>query len=89
MVTQERAPVPREHQRVPVRIPVQVQIMHVGERNTRTSQFGSLFNVSRGGAGLAVSWIVPPRTRFAILVPAASWAAYAYTASRSSGSSWG
>ena len=71
MTTQERAPIPRDHPRLPVTIPVQVQITHAWEGSTRTSRFGSLFNVSRGGAGLAMSWVVPPRTRFAILVPAA------------------
>ena len=71
MTTQERAPIPRGHPRLPVSIPVQVQITHAWEGSTRTSRFGSLFNVSRGGAGLAMSWVVPPRTRFAILVPAA------------------
>ena len=71
MTTQERAPIPRDHPRVPVSIPVQVQITHAWEGSTRTPRFGSLFNVSRGGAGLAMSWVVPPRTRFAILVPAA------------------
>lgn len=71
MTTQERAPIPRDHPRLPVRIPVQVRITHAWEGSTRTSRFGSLFNVSRGGAGLAMSWVVPPRTRFAILVPAA------------------
>jgi len=71
MTTQERAPIPRDHPRLPVSIPVQVQITHAWEGSTRTSRFGSLFNVSRGGAGLSMSWVVPPRTRFAILVPAA------------------
>ncbi len=69
MTTQERVPVPREYPRLPVSIPVQVQITHAWEGSTRTSRFGSLFNVSRGGAGLAMAWVVPPRTRFAILVP--------------------
>src|SRR5512139_3921448 len=71
MTTQERVQVPRDHPRLPVSIPVQVQITHAWEGSTRTSRFGSLFNVSRGGAGLAMSWVVPPRRRFAILVPAA------------------
>lgn len=71
MTTQERAPIPRDHPRLPVSIPVQVQITHAWEGSTRTSRFGSLFNVSRGGAGLSMSWVVPPRTRFTILVPAA------------------
>ena len=71
MTTQERAPIPRDHPRLPVSIPVEVQITHAWEGSTRTSRFGSLFNVSRGGAGLAMAWVVPPRTRFAILVPAA------------------
>jgi len=71
MTTQERARIPRDHPRLPVSIPVQVRITHAWEGSTRTSRFGSLFNVSRGGAGLAMSWVVPPRTRFAILVPAA------------------
>lgn len=71
MTTQEREQIPRTHPRLPVSIPVQVQITHAWEGSTRTSRFGSLFNVSRGGAGLAMSWVVPPRTRFAIMVPAA------------------
>ena len=71
MTTQERVPVPRDYPRLPVSIPVQVRITHAWEGSTRTSRFGSLFNVSRGGAGLAMSWVVPPRTRFTILVPAA------------------
>jgi len=71
MTTQERAPIPRDHPRLPVSIPVQVQITHAWEGSTRTSRFGSLFNVSRGGAGLSMAWVVPPRTRFTILVPAA------------------
>lgn len=71
ITTQERAPIPRDHPRLPVKIPVQVQITHAWEGSTRTSRFCSLFNVSRGGAGLAMSWVVPPRTRFSILVPAA------------------
>jgi hypothetical protein len=70
MTTQERVPVPRDHPRLPVSIPVQVQIAHAWEGSTRTSRFGSLFNVSRGGAGLAMAWVVPPRTRFTVLVPA-------------------
>ena len=71
MTTQERAPTPRDHPRIPVSIPVQVEIAHAWEGSTRTSRFGSLFNVSRGGAGLSMSWVVPPKTRFAVLVPAA------------------
>ena len=71
MTTQERTPIPRDHPRLPVRIPVRVQITHAWEGSTRTSRFGSLFNVSRGGAGLSMAWVVPPRTRFSILVPAA------------------
>ena len=71
MTTQERAPIPRDHPRLPVSIPVQVQITHAWEGSTRTSRFGCLFNVSRGGAGLSMAWVVPPRTRFTILVPAA------------------
>jgi hypothetical protein len=71
MTTQEHVPIPRDHPRLPVKIPVRVQITHAWEGSTRTSRFGSLFNVSRGGAGLSMSWVVPPRTRFSILVPAA------------------
>jgi hypothetical protein len=71
MTTQEHVPVQRDYPRLPVSIPVQVQITHAWEGSTRTSRFGKHFNVSRGGAGLAMSWVVTPRTRFAILVPAA------------------
>ncbi len=71
MTAQTQVQVPRDYPRLPVTIPVQVQITHAWEGSTRTSRFGTLFNVSRGGAGLAMSWVVPPRTRFAILVPAA------------------
>jgi hypothetical protein len=70
MFAQERVPTSRDHPRFSVRIPVQVEIAHAWEGSTRTSRFGSLFNVSRGGAGLAMAWVVPPRTRFSILVPA-------------------
>jgi hypothetical protein len=70
MTAQQPAPIPRDHPRFLVRIPVQVEIAHAWEGSTRTSRFGSLFNVSRGGAGLSMSWVVPPRTRFSILVPA-------------------
>lgn len=66
---EEHAPAQRDYPRVAVQIPVQVRIIHAWEQSTRTATLGSLFNVSRGGAGLTMAWVVPPRTRLSILVP--------------------
>jgi len=69
MRAQESVPVPRDHPRVSVRIPVQVQITHAWEGGSHAPTTGSLFNVSRGGAGLFMSRVVPPRTRLSIVLP--------------------
>jgi hypothetical protein len=69
MNAQKSVPIPRDHPRVAVRIPVQVRISHAWEGGSHAPTAGSLFNVSRGGAGLSMSRVVPPRTRLSIVLP--------------------
>lgn len=71
MTVEQQTSTPRNYPRLPIRIPVQVQVTHAWEGITSTSTSGVLFNVSRGGGGLSTDWILPPRTRLAVLVPAA------------------
>jgi hypothetical protein len=61
--------VSREHPRHSSRIPVDVEIAHAWEAGSQRAVSGTLYNVSRGGAAVAVAWAFPPRTRLRILVP--------------------
>lgn len=60
---------PREFSRLPAMIPVRVEVAHVWEGATFTAMPATLFNMSRGGAGLRLQWVVPPRTRLLISLP--------------------
>jgi len=71
MASAQSAPVPRDYPRFASRIPVQIQVMHRWEGSTRASVGATLFNVSRGGAGVSLPYVLPPRTRLAVLVPVA------------------
>jgi hypothetical protein len=66
------ASIPRDYPRFASRIPVQIQVVHAWEGDTRASMAATLFNVSRGGAGLLLSYVLPPRTRLAVLIPVAA-----------------
>jgi hypothetical protein len=72
MASAQLVPIPRDYPRFASRIPVQVQVVHAWEGGTRMSLGATLFNVSRGGAGVSLPYVLPPRTRLAILVPVAA-----------------
>jgi len=72
MASAPSAPIPRDYPRFASRIPVQVQVVHAWEGSTRASVGATLFNVSRGGAGVSLPYVLPPRTQLAVLVPVAS-----------------
>jgi hypothetical protein len=61
----------RGYPRQRVRIPVHVQVTHTWQGTTGRPIRGLLSNVSQGGGGLSLEWIVPPRTRLSIQVPSA------------------
>jgi hypothetical protein len=69
MASAQSVPIPRDYPRFASQIPVQVQVVHAWEGETRASLGATLFNVSRGGAGVSLPYVLPPRTRLAILVP--------------------
>jgi hypothetical protein len=62
---------PRDYPRIMSQIPVQIQVAHAWEGSTRASMAATLFNVSRGGAGFFLPYVLPPRTRLAVLIPVA------------------
>ena len=66
---EEAAPIPRTHPRFPSKAPVQIQVSHAWEGASRLSIPGTLVNVSRGGAGVAIPWVFPPRTLLTLLFP--------------------
>jgi len=72
MTSVQSAPIPRDYPRFASRIPVRVQVVHAWEGSTRTAVSATLFNVSRGGAGVSLPYVLPPRTRVAVLVPVAA-----------------
>jgi hypothetical protein len=69
MASAQLAPIPRDYPRFVSQISVQVQVVHAWEGSTRASLSATLFNVSRGGAAVSLPYVLPPRTRLAILVP--------------------
>ena len=87
MTPAQAAPIPRDHPRFASRIPVQVQVVHACEGSTRAAVDATLFNVSQGGAGVSLPFVLAPRTRLVLLVPVAApslripaevvWASYA------------
>jgi hypothetical protein len=72
MASVQLAPIPRDYPRFPSRIPVQVQVVHAWEGSAHASVSAILFNVSQGGAGVSFPFVLPPRTRLAVLVPVAA-----------------
>jgi len=68
---EEAATIPRLHPRFPFEAPVQIQVAHAWEGASRLSIPGTLLNVSRGGAGVAIPWVLPPRTLLILLFPEA------------------
>jgi hypothetical protein len=64
-------PTPRSYPRYPSTASVQIQVAHAWEGGSRLSIPGTLLNVSRGGAGVAISWVLPPRTLLTLLFPEA------------------
>ncbi len=69
MIASDSMPTSREYLRTPVTLPVEVRITHAWEGGAQASLQGVLRDVSRGGAGLSMPWVVPPRTRLAVDVP--------------------
>jgi PilZ domain len=69
MTPEPLASIPRDYPRIMSRIPVQIQVAHVWEGDTHASMAATLFNVSRGGAGVLLPYVLPPRTRLAVLIP--------------------
>jgi hypothetical protein len=63
--------VPREHLRVSTQIPVVIEVAHAWESQAGRAVPGTLFNMSREGAGIRAAWVVPPRTLLRVSVPAA------------------
>lgn len=59
----------REFPRFPSRIPAQVEIAHAWQGTSAAPLGGELYNISRGGAGLRLDRVLPPRTRLRIGVP--------------------
>ncbi|HSB70716.1 MAG TPA: PilZ domain-containing protein [Candidatus Methylomirabilis sp.] len=62
----------REYPRRPVTIPVHVKIAQAWQGTIGPGITGGLLNVSRGGAGVRLRHVLPPRTRLVISVPAAT-----------------
>lgn len=69
MATTQHVPIPREHARTAVSIPIDTRIAHVWEGAARAPVCGVLRDVSRGGARLSMSRVVPPRTRLLLSIP--------------------
>ena len=65
------ASIPRDYPRIMSQIPVQIQVAHAWETSLHASMAATLFNVSRGGAGVFLPYVLPPRTRLAVLIPVA------------------
>ncbi len=70
MISQDREREPREFPRYPAMIPVRLEVLHAWEGTAFSVLSGSLFNLSRGGAGLRLMRVLPPRTKIVIFVPA-------------------
>lgn len=58
----------REFPRHSALIPVQVEVSHAWQGTVGGAQPGSLLNVSRGGAGIRLYCVLPPRTGVVISV---------------------
>ena len=71
MASAPLASIPRDYPRIMSQIPVQIQVAHAWETSMRASMAATLFNVSRGGAGVFLPYVLPPRTRLAVLIPVA------------------
>lgn len=59
----------REFSRIPVVIPVRVEILPACQGDVFAAVPGALLNIGRGGARLRVGWEFHPRTRLFISLP--------------------
>ncbi len=71
----ERKPRRREHREFPrfaSKIPAQIEVIHAWQGTSAGPFPGELYNISRGGAGLRLDRVFPPRTRLRIALPSMS-----------------
>ncbi len=59
----------REFPRFAAKIPAQIEVIHAWQGTSAGPFSGELYNVSRGGAGLRLDRVFPPRTRLRIAIP--------------------
>ncbi len=60
----------RSFSRIPVVIPVRIEILRPSKRAVFASIPGALLNVGCGGGRVRISWEIPPRSRLLISLPA-------------------
>ncbi len=71
-IPQGGEPDTREFLRIPVVMPIRVEIFPATNANGLTAVPGTLLNIGRGGGRVRVRWEFPPGARLSISLPAGS-----------------